>query len=144
MSFWNGAFAKHRDYQHATFYEHLLANGVISYVCPLPVWCDIDPITDEELERSKRYYILFLSMSNKFYPYLIPEHQGGGEPDDEDVRVALTKYLKWRVDRGRDINNYIDFERGINERVIADMRSHGLDDKIDFRWTDNMVLTRAS
>ena len=144
MSFWNGAFSKHRDFQHPNFYRHLIANSVDMPLCREPLWCDVDPITGEDLQRDKRYYLLAVTLTAGSYIYLIPEHRGGGEPDDKDIEVAMEKYIKFVPPRGRDINWYIDFERGINTEILKFMRDNGLGDKLDFRWTDNETFSSAA
>ena len=146
MSFWKGAIApvvKHRDYLHANFYEHLVANATDMPVCDEPLWCDYDPITATELAKPTRYYVLAVHLWAGVYPYLIKEHAGGGEPDDKDIKTQMEQYINVEVPRGRDINNFIDFERGINRQIIDFMWQNDLGDKIDVRWTENQTETSA-
>lgn len=137
---WDGAFApirKHRDFKHKTFFEHLLANGVAHEVAGEPVWCDINPITDEQMSRSRPYYLIIFWISRRAYPYLIPTDDKSTPPTEEEIKAAMERYCDIDIPRGRDINNCIDFERGIPSVCIQFMRDNGLGDKVDFRWTDN-------
>lgn len=134
---WNGALAplrKHRDYQHATFFEHARDNGADIDYSPRTVWVETDPITEKGFGRSRRYYFMHFDYHQDGYLYLIPAASDGSVLSENDVSRVMDDYARNPVDGGRDVNNYLDFDFDIPQEVIDWVRDRGHGDKVDFRW----------
>jgi len=116
---WNGVFSpvlrKHRDYQHATYFEHEMDNGATLELSPDFVMVDTNPIDEAPFEPSRHYYMMdFKTHSDDRYLYLIPAEPDRSEPEAKRIRDTMDEYAKNPVEGGRDWTDYIDVESGIS------------------------------
>lgn len=107
---------KHRDYEHSTFAEHVFDNGATYTVGPF-VYCDVDPITEEELDPTQKYYLVNINLwhDGKDYIYLVPASPQGLPPNKFTIMKTMDEYNENRADGGRDIIYYIDAEETPDE-----------------------------
>lgn len=109
--------SKHRDYEHTTFAEHEFDNGAQAQL-GRPVMCNVDPITENELNPSKRYFVVDITLhTGKSYLYLVPAEADGSEPNRETVKRTMNDYAANPIPGGRDALDYIDEEETSEESM---------------------------
>ena len=121
MSNWNGAFYKHRDYEHDTVFEHLMDDGGF-YVIDDVVYCDVDPVTGDLLSPPQIYYAVDINASHfrQAYTYLIPAESDNSGPNRTTVRDTMQAYVETPVDGGRRVTDFLDDEMMIEEEERLD------------------------
>jgi hypothetical protein len=102
---------KHRDYQHSTFAEHEFDNGATRNLL-FPVWCDVNPVTERELNPSQKYFIVSVTLhGGQEYWYLVPAEADGSEPNLTTLMKTMNDYASNPVPGGRNEYDYIDVEK---------------------------------
>lgn len=106
---WNGAFsphiAKHRDYRHKTFYQHIKATGAVALGAARVVV--MNPITEEEIERTTYYEVNIILHDGSTYIYLI-KSTTPGPPSEEEIEEQLEEYIRKPLPNGRRLIDYLD------------------------------------
>ncbi len=120
-SFWNGTFAKHRDYEHdGNVAAHLRAAGGTTRVRD-KVRVAVDPITEKDLPEPEDYAKVEVRLpeSDVIYIYLIRLlKETLEELSDEEIDRQINEYVKNPVFGGRNIEDYIEIT---DENVLEDI-----------------------
>lgn len=100
MSFWNGTFAKHRDYEHDSFFDHMVAGSGSYDVGKGTVLLDYDPMGDV-LDEPEDFTPVRLVSHGKSYTYFVP----GSNPSRDEIKEYLDKWNSSKVpEDGRDLD----------------------------------------
>lgn len=90
MSFWNGTFAKHRDYQHGSFFEHIMDHSASYGVAEnVRLNAEIDPASLSAVDGGLVVSVVRIRFQNNdTYDYFIPS---GSTPDRETIKENVDK-----------------------------------------------------
>lgn len=112
---WDGAFLpsmkKHRDYQHNTVAEHLMANGIWERGDQVTV--DTNPVTEEPYESPQRAQKVDITYHGKTYTYLI--RTAAAVATVEEIKSQINEYMNNRIEGGRDWESYLSDDSRLEE-----------------------------
>jgi len=124
---WNGILspdiAKHRDFLHATFWDHIMNNGGNYSIDSVPVRVKYNPENDRLLSPSDLYFFVEIDFNHGQppYEYLIHSESDLSEPNERTIKRSFNIQAKITVPGGRDWWDYLDFDDDdtrIHPRVV--------------------------
>jgi hypothetical protein len=91
MELWRGAFIKHRDYLHDSWFEHELADGGSYGVAEdYPLEARLNPVDMSEYNGTRTHFVIRIILhGGQSYDYLVPADKNDHYPNREEIKSAI-------------------------------------------------------
>lgn len=94
-TFWKGAIIKHRDYQHGSFFEHIMDHSASYGVAENVVLdAELDPATLEPVSATTGTVVRIRFQDNASYDYFVPVTN----PTRDDIKSEVDRQASTPLD----------------------------------------------